>query len=602
MYLEYFGLDESPFSITPDPTFIYLSQRHRDALAHLLYGVGQGGAGGFVQLTGEVGTGKTTLCRALLEQVPEGTHIALILNPMMNSMELLQAICEELGVDTGAAGPGSKLLVDRLTRFLLDVHHAGGRVVVVIDEAQNLGPEALEQIRLLTNLETSKEKLLQIILLGQPELRELLRRQSLRQLAQRITARYHLTPLGPGDTARYVNHRLEVAGATRNPFKAAALRALYQRSHGVPRLINIIADRALVGAYAAERGQVDARLVNAAADEVQFGEPGITTRRWPRWLAGAAALLVVLGLGWWLWSGNGSPRLPTDPVAGPADVASAVLPEPVVEPDAEPVKEAIAEPVNGPGVMASPTEGAVPDGAPPAAVTALPDTPAPEPVISEPALVQAVVAGGLPEQDWLNRQSLQAWRLLAASWGQVENAALLEASCRGQDGLGFACIREQGNLARIRRLGLPVVLVLPDRSRSGAPDQYLLLSGVEGSGMLVGGAEDYRLVDRDALEVRWLGAYYAAWPQADNWPRELQRGDTGAAIDALLTMAAKAETPYRGVQEFGADFERWLMGFQSRHGLEPDGIVGPRTLLYLMRFSIEEPRLSTGPYASPEVR
>ena len=243
MYLHYFGLDEPPFAITPDPAFVYLSDRHRDALAHLLFGVGQGGSGGFVQLTGEVGTGKTTLCRCLLEQVPENTHIALILNPLVTPMELLTAICEELQIPAADVNGSAKELVDRLTRYLLDAHQNGERVVVVIDEAQNLAPEALEQVRLLTNLETSKEKLLQIVLLGQPELREMLQRRSLRQLAQRITARYHLTPLNARDTAAYVGHRMQVAGAERNPFQRSAIKALFQRSHGIPRLINIIADR-----------------------------------------------------------------------------------------------------------------------------------------------------------------------------------------------------------------------------------------------------------------------------------------------------------------------------------------------------------------------
>ncbi|MDX1698695.1 MAG: AAA family ATPase, partial [Thiohalobacterales bacterium] len=213
MYLQYFGLDEPPFAITPDPAFVYLSDRHRDALAHLLFGVGQGGSGGFVQLTGEVGTGKTTLCRCLLEQVPEGTHIALILNPMVTPVELLTAICEELQIPVADAGGSAKELVDRLTRYLLEAHQDGARVVVVIDEAQNLAPEALEQVRLLTNLETARDKLLQIILIGQPELRELLARDDLRQLAQRITARYHLQPIQASETDAYIRHRLQVCGA-----------------------------------------------------------------------------------------------------------------------------------------------------------------------------------------------------------------------------------------------------------------------------------------------------------------------------------------------------------------------------------------------------
>jgi len=288
LYLRYFGLNEPPFSITPDPAFVFLSPRHRDALAHLLYGIGKGGSGGFVQLTGEVGTGKTTLCRVMLEQIPDGTRIALLLNPLVTPRELLAAISEELEIDTADSRDSTRLLVDRLNYFLLDAHSRGESVVVVIDEAQNLSPEALEQVRLLTNLETAKEKLLQIVLLGQPELRELLQRRNLRQLAQRITARYHLSPLGPKDTHLYIQHRMQVAGAQRNPFKRSAMNALYQRSQGIPRLINIIADRSLVAAYARERADVTAAMVHAAANEVQLGERQVKRLRWP-WLVAAGS-------------------------------------------------------------------------------------------------------------------------------------------------------------------------------------------------------------------------------------------------------------------------------------------------------------------------
>jgi general secretion pathway protein A len=534
LYLEYFGLTEAPFSITPDPTFIYLSHRHREALAHLLYGVGQGGSGGFVQLTGEVGTGKTTLCRCLLEQVPEDTRIALVLNPLLTPVEMLAAISEELGIDTVGVETSSKTLVDRLTRYLLDVYEVGGRVVVVIDEAQNLSPEALEQIRLLTNLETSKQKLLQIILLGQPELRELLQRRNLRQLAQRITARYHLTPLSPDDTRRYVLHRMQVAGARHNPFEESALKALYQRSRGVPRLINIIADRALVGAYAGERLQVNARLVHSAADEVQLGEPGVSRPGWPRMGALVAAVVVVAALIWGFYF-----RPTPDPAPAAAETEPAeIVPEPVVS--------------------TAPVEIASPE-------------PEPPPVL---------------DAAWLERQSLDAWRGLALEWGRPDDGGLIEAACRGTPGLGFACLRDQGSLARIKRLGLPVILQLTDQG--GA---RLLLRGVNGAMVVVGNSTDSREVDRLEIESRWLGSFLVAWPQAANWPREVERGDTGPAVDTILDLAANADTPYQGEASFGEAFERWLVDFQLRNGLDPDGIVGPKTLLYLMSYSIEQPRL-----------
>lgn len=296
MYREFYGLKERPFSITPDPRYVYLSQQHQDALAHLLYGIGRGGSGGFVQLTGEVGTGKTTICRLLLEQVPENTRIALILNPMLAPAELLQAICDELEIDTTEAGDSIQQLNKLLNGYLLEAHAAGHGVVLLIDEAQNMSPEALEQVRLLTNLETATDKLLQIILLGQPELRDLLDQPELRQLAQRITARYHLAPLSEDETSAYVRHRLAVAGAPRCPFTPAALRQLYAASGGVPRLINIIADRAMMAGYARELEVIPPSLVSAAAREVVSGHYE-RPRNWVRAALAAVAVVAVLGGG-----------------------------------------------------------------------------------------------------------------------------------------------------------------------------------------------------------------------------------------------------------------------------------------------------------------
>ena len=301
MYESYYGLKERPFSITPDPRFVYLSQRHQDALAHLLYGVGRGGSGGFVQLTGEVGTGKTTLCRLVLEQVPEHTRVALVLNPMLRPAELLHAICAELEIDTDDAGDSLQKLQDRLNRFLLERHAEGERVVLIIDEAQNMSREALEQIRLLTNLETATDKLLQIILLGQPELRQHINRPELRQLAQRITARYHLDPLSPHECDQYVRHRLTVAGAERCAFSKDAIKALYRCSDGIPRLINIIADRALMAGYAHDLERIDAATVRSAAREVA-GDEWDEGTGWLRGVLAATVVAVVLVggglLGW----------------------------------------------------------------------------------------------------------------------------------------------------------------------------------------------------------------------------------------------------------------------------------------------------------------
>lgn len=316
MYEQFYGLSERPFSITPNPRFVYLSQRHQDALAHLLYGVGQGGSGGFVQLTGEVGTGKTTLCRLVLEQVPEHTRIALILNPMLDPPELLRAICDELEVEPESdrdPTAGLQLLQRKLNTFLLDCHSRGERVVLIIDEAQNMSREALEQIRLLTNLETDTDKLLQIILIGQPELRLLLAQPELRQLAQRITARYHLDPLNADESAQYVRHRLAVAGLERGPFNRESLKTLYSESGGVPRLINIIADRALMAGYAHELDAIDAATVHEAAREVA-GDEWDEGSGWLRTvLAGIVMSVVILGGAGLVWTMGQAPESETLP-------------------------------------------------------------------------------------------------------------------------------------------------------------------------------------------------------------------------------------------------------------------------------------------------
>ena len=289
MYASYFGLSDNPFAITPDPRFLFLSARHTEALAHLLYGVTE--SGGFIQLTGEVGTGKTTLVRTLLEKLPDNVDAALVINPRVSVLEFLRSICRELGINW-KKNQTPQDLIDALNAELLDAHERGRRVVLIIDEAQGLSAEVLEQVRLLTNLETREQKLLQIILVGQPELRELLARTELRQLAQRITGRYHLTPLSASESRAYVNHRLTVSGAMAPIFTTSALRSMQRVTRGIPRLINIISDRALLGAYTREMRQVDAGLVRRAAKEVLGEAP--KKRDLPVWAWTMAIAFLVL--------------------------------------------------------------------------------------------------------------------------------------------------------------------------------------------------------------------------------------------------------------------------------------------------------------------
>jgi len=290
MYTSFFGLKEKPFSITPDPRYLFMSERHAEALAHLMYGVNE--AGGFVQLTGDIGTGKTTLVRTMLEKMPQHADVAVILNPRISPQELLLSICQELAIVVSeAAATSSKALVDMLNVRLLAAHAQGRRVIVIVDEAQNLSADTLEQVRLLTNLETPSAKLMQIILIGQPELRDVLAHSGLKQLAQRITGRYHLAPLTRDDSIAYARHRLKIAGATGEIFTGSALREVYRLTAGVPRLINVVCDRALLGAYTEDQHRIDAATVRRAASEV-FGKP--ISPRWILWAgAGTAAVAVV---------------------------------------------------------------------------------------------------------------------------------------------------------------------------------------------------------------------------------------------------------------------------------------------------------------------
>jgi general secretion pathway protein A len=396
MYRAFFGIAEPPFAITPDPRYLYLGTRHAEALAHLVYGVSE--AGGFIQLTGEVGTGKTTTVRSLLARAPQGVEIALILNPRLTPLELLQALTEELGIDC-AAGSGVKPLVDALNVYLLEAHSAGRRVVLIIDEAQALSAETLEQVRLLTNLETESRKLLQIILIGQPELRELLGRSDLRQLAQRITARYHLEPLDRDDTAAYIRHRLRVAGAVHELFRPSALRELHRLSGGVPRLVNVLCDRALLAAYGNDRHEVTAPLVRQAAAEV-FGR-AVT----PAWLAPLLVSLCVLTL-----------------VAGAGILWQRAQ-------HAAPKAVAVA----------------APDGS---ASAAQPVVPAPPPTLA------AQLVGADTSDDGAFGQLLQAW---GAHYVPGDTDACSQAHAQG-----FECVALHSSIAQLRALGRPALLRLGD--------------------------------------------------------------------------------------------------------------------------------------------
>ena len=536
MYLDFYGLREAPFSITPDPRFVFLSERHRDALAHLLYGIGQGGGGGFVQLTGEVGTGKTTLCRLLMEQLPENTRVALVLNPKLSPLELLETICEELHLPIEQRRGSLKGLVDALNTYLLEAYAQGLRVVLIIDEAQNLSAEALEQVRLLTNLETPTQKLLQIILLGQPELRDTLARPELRQLAQRITARYHLTPLNEDETESYLRHRLAVAGCSRFPFTKLAVRKVHEHAGGVPRLINVIADRALVGGYAHGLSQVGERHVERAAAEA-LASP---IRRWraPKlaWVAAALCGLIV----WALW------RTPT-PTPTPAvnDIAAA------------PERPTVAEPEIS-------TDAAR---------------------LDEIDLAKRVQSVGAESRATAWNRLLALWTLRAdeADQRSAMRCPLLVAP-------GVYCLRGSGTLTKLESLRRPVILRLSDSGR----DAWAVLLGADATSVRLALAGETFDLSRAELDRFWFGEYYALWraPVLDSGA--LRRGDRGAAVDWLrdrLNVAGHARLDEVGPAQFDEAVEAGVRRLQAAHGLVPDGIVGPETLFALSARDEEGPRL-----------
>jgi general secretion pathway protein A len=525
MYLTFFGLNEKPFAITPDPRYLFLSERHAEALAHLLYGINE--AGGFVQLTGEVGTGKTTIVRSLLAQTPKNAEIALILNPKMTAPEFLLTICEELGIGVPDSALGSlKDLVDILSQYLLRAHAAGQRVVLVVDEAQNLSPDVLEQVRLLTNLETNTQKLLQIILIGQPELRELLARNELRQLAQRITGRYHLAPLSHAETVAYVRHRLRVAGATTDIFGPAALSAVYRLSEGVPRVINVICDRALLGAYSLDRHRVTGSLVRSAAAEV-FGR-----RFAPHWLpwavtGGLTATLVLALIALW--------TLKPWMHAASAAPARAALPAAAVTAPAAPVK-----------------------------------TPPPPPA---PQLAQLLAQHGA------DTDTDSAFHRLFGLWGAKYLPDGTDP-CTQAASQGLACIAERGSYGQLRLYNHPAILLLNDGA--GNSHQVVLTRlDDEQAHLDLGGTQSVGIGE---LSRYWLGDFVMLWRPASSPVKALSSGMRGPPVrwlrQSLQQLHGDHEaTPVSDV--YDDQLASLVKEFQRAHQLTVDGIAGVQTQIAL---------------------
>ena len=556
MYVPFFGLKQKPFSIAPDPRYLFMSERHREALAHLLYGV-QGG-GGFVLLTGEIGAGKTTVCRCFLEQIPARCNVAYIFNPKLTALELLITVCHEFGIKfppLTAAGtpPTVKDYVDGLNEYLLRTHAVGQNNVLIIDEAQNLSSDVLEQLRLLTNLETSERKLLQIVLIGQPELRGMLARPELEQLAQRVIARYHLDALSEKETTQYIAHRFAVAGLKGAiPFDAAALRRVHQLARGVPRRINLLCDRALLGAYATGKSRVDRTIVDKAAQEV-FGEAGegrprtLPARWWPLAigagvLAGAAAMAAVQ------WGARD--KAPASGIAAAASAAASA-------------HAAQAR----------------------ASATVLP-------TVTAAAASAARLRSADELAAWLARaphDEPQALRTLSRDWALLLVDGDPCALAAEQD---VRCFRAHGGLALLRLLARPSVLTLHDAQNRPV---YAVLAGMDRDEATLVAGKSAVQVPLALLTTTWRGDFSTFWRVPPGYSEPLSMGSRGTLVDSVgaqLAAALGAPAPPPD-HVFDATLRSRVAAFQQSQGLAPDGVAGPTTLMQINRASgLAEPWLA----------
>lgn len=562
MYTSFFGLNDKPFSITPDPRYLFMSSRHGEALAHLVYGVTE--SGGFMQLTGEVGTGKTTLVRTLLQnRLPANADVAVVLNPQLSALEFLQTIGEELGVPEPAEKNSIKAMIDALNHYLLKAHAEGRRTILVVDEAQNLSRDVLEQVRLLTNLETSKQKLLQIVLIGQPELRELLARNDLRQLAQRITGRYHLEPLTREETELYIDHRMQVAGAVGETFDARAKREVFRLSQGVPRLINVICDRALLGAYGSEVRRVNRRMVQRAAAEIS-GHGWTSAGR--RWLLPAAAAAGVALLAVGAWAVYSEQRLFSRSAAG--DTA------PVAIESAAPVKLESAVPAAEPAGTAALAAPAAPDAAPASA---------PAPSLDEELILASDLTG-----------TGTALAVLAGLWGIAPDEA--PRSCEQAARSGFECVYQRGSWNSLQQYDRPAILTLTD---SKGDDHQAVLAAVSGemAELLVGGVEVTHPVDE--VSDLWFGQFLLLWRPANGSSVALGPGTNHPNVAWLRQCLAAIGARYRAEplssEVYDAALEARVREFQRDHRLQVDGLAGRQTQMIINSLTADGgvPRLTT---------
>jgi general secretion pathway protein A len=539
MYTSHFGLTEIPFMITPDPRYLFMGGCHREAMAHLLYGIFE--HGGFVQLTGEVGTGKTTLCRALLEQLPPEIDVALLWNPRLTGVELLAAVCDELRIAYPPGTSSLKMLIDVLYQHLLEAHRQGRRTVLIIDEAQNLTADVLEEIRLLTNLETAQEKLLQVILIGQPELCQLLERPELRQVAQRITARYHLHAFAVEESRAYIVHRVKTAGGGEMLFTPGALRSVHRWAGGVPRLINILCDRALLGTYTQGKRYVDARTVRRATREVQAEEPQSPARHRGLWLAGVASLAAALSGAWmWTMSVGSNASLPTQ--VERVALTTSVQESPTIPP-------------------------------PPPALVVTPPL-----VVPQQSALRLVDVLADPS---VARDKATALVSLYGRWGIDYRDQPSDFDCEREVLAGLRCLVKTGTWSKLRRLNLPAILTLV--TTDSTKHYATLTSLVEDAAALDFGGRQFTF-PLSQLERVWDGSFIILWKAPPVRALPLVAGMRGRDVEWLRQRLGEFDgmtVTGSTVEVFDAELANRVRRFQRSRALVSDGIVGEETMVHL---------------------
>jgi len=565
MYNEYFGFKESPFSIAPDPHYLYMTAQHREALAHLVYGLNSDG--GCILLTGEVGTGKTTICRCLLEQIPDHANIALLLNPKVTAIELLETICDEFKIPNFDKNSTVKTYIDLINTFLLEAHARNEKTVLIIDEAQNLDSTVLEQLRLLTNLETNQRKLLQIVILGQPELLDILSQEKMRQLAQRITARFHLKPLSRDELKAYISHRLAIAGQNVQLFPDAVIKKIYQISKGIPRLINVICDRSLLGTYVQNKPSVDLATLNQAAKEI-FGELKNQPHRYSKQktqpsiyrIAAVSALLAITGIVIFNISQNSPTGITTASITDDFSVTEKAVN--MIESSAIPVEPTAPDVV----AIVNPTESN----------TAITDK---TPVSTNMLTKNDTTLNQLITDSTGNKAA--AYSHLFGLWKFNYDATKNGKACSYAVSNGLSCLHRSGNLHSLRKLNRPAVIKLFNQSGKSA---FATLTKLDTEHATINiGTEEFT-IDVVTLDSHWFGDYTLLWQKPPYYQGAVKPGNNGPIVQwldqQLVRLYGNNGSPTIN-DTYTNELSAQIKVFQQSKGLHPDGIAGPRTLIHL---------------------